>query len=568
MKLPLVCVPLPYEPQSSWLARVAWEHRCSVIELLAHCGVSEPQPGELQFGLCPSSLIHVSRATGIPARQIADLASRRLLHNMGEPTVRHAYRPLHAAQAAKAHLQLRDLRCCPTCLRERAGARHEHWLHRMSYCCLEHREALVPLEVLRQALGLRRTRPWSPPGAPGVAARHAAAWPTVTAPLRLDWLDERATFTLTDILEGRPTLRAGQLIGPAQTNTMLWATALMLARFICAEDIPLDNARRQALNALEIERQVSQRGAHIIRKRPELLAVVVPSAWLLAFGDHTPARQCLIDRLAARVREDKKTNPHVYYDRLAPWLTVDIATALTRTSNHRLHPTLTPRVYRSPGRLAATHIPQMLWPTVFQQRFATILPNLSTQPARVLCSIALLRFDHCANIKKAERALGQRGERAVVATHQLQRLEPWEHKLEFTEQITNLRDQLVGQLHTDYATLRRAFEHRDKAPRKLASSMIDVLDADGRLTATDHRHLLSDHGRAILVAWIWEHAILCRLDSSAAHKHGLKRDAMQRATFALLHPHHHALIATLEHLLDTPLTEPVITPLAHSPTAR
>jgi len=567
VRLPLGVAPERNEPQSSWLARIAWEHRCSVLELLAHCGVTELQPGELQFGLCPSSLIHVGRATGVPAGQIAGLASRRLLHHMGEPALRHLHRPTHAAQTGKAHLDLRDLRCCPTCLRERTGARHDHWLHRMSYCCLKHRESLVPLAALRQALGLWKVRPWGPPGALGVVHDRDARWLPISTPLELDSLDECATRTLQDILEGRPTIREGTQISPADATAMLWATTLMLARFMRADDLQLDNARRRTLRVLETERPAGQHQAHNIRKRPEFLAAIVPSAWMLALGPKTPTCRRLIDQLAARVREDKTTNAHTYYDRLPPWLTVEIATALTRTSSHRLLTALSPRVHRSPGRLAATHIPQMLWPTLFAQRFAALLPGVSTQAARVFCSIALLRFDHCNSLKSAERVLGQRGERAIAVTPLLERLQPWEHKLAFAQQISDLRDQLAGHLHTDYSKLRRAFEHQHKAPRALAEHLTDVLDLRGHISMSDRTHLLSDHGRAILAAWIWVHAIHCRLDASAAHKQGLKRDATQRATFELLRPVHNELIGALEDLLNTPLAEPLRTTNSTIPAA-
>jgi len=99
---------------------------------------------------------------------------------------------------------------------------------------------------------------------------------------------------------------------------------------------------------------------------------------------------------------------------------------LAETSQHRLKMVLR-RTARPTQVVAANQLPQMLWPALFHERFADLLPGLTRQAARAYCSVALLRLEHCASINEAEPMLGQRGEPPINMTNLLHRLLPWTH---------------------------------------------------------------------------------------------------------------------------------------------
>jgi len=402
MRLPLVCSPEHREPQSSWITRVAWENRCTPNALLEHCGLLELHRGETLLGLRPDGVARLSEATTIAPHTIDGLATRRLFENAGDAIDLEGSRQHWAGQIARAHVDVSSQRCCPQCLLERQGAMDERWLHRMSYCCPDHRLLLIRLPDLRRGLDIRHgPRRIGPPGTPGSTPAHGNQWPPLSAAIDFDELDEHATKTLQDILDGKSTRRNNQEINPYQTTRYLWATTLMLGRFIDAEDLPLDDTRRAAMTSLASQRGGRGPAATIVRKHPDRLAALVPSAWLLALGPDEARRDRLLDRVVVRVRDSdpRATKPHTYFPRLPLWLRAEMQQRLAETSQHRLKMVLR-RTARPTRVVAANQLPQMLWPALFDERFADLLPGLPRQAARAFCSVALLRLDHCASIKE------------------------------------------------------------------------------------------------------------------------------------------------------------------------
>jgi hypothetical protein len=204
----------------------------------------------------------------------------------------------------------------------------------------------------------------------------------------------------------------------------------------------------------------------------------------------------------------------------------------------------------------------MLWPALFDERFADLLPGLTRQAARAFCAVALLRLDHCASIKEAELMLGQRGEPAINMTNLLHRLLPWTHKLEFGRALRTLSDDLEGELITDYAKLRKRFETQRQATPELAEQLVDALERQEALAPSDRTLLLAPTGRATLAAWTWENAVQCRFSRSAPHMAGLSIKKARPIYERLLEPNRDALLDRLEDILDTPLHEPALAPVA------
>lgn len=567
MRLPLVCPPEQREPQSSWIARLAWENRCAPTALLHHCIDRELEAGEALLGLRHDGVLKLSHATTIAPEIIDGLATRRLFESAGDEIDPSAGRQLWATQIAHAHVDISSRRCCPQCLLERRGAMDNRWLHRMSYCCKRHGRVLIHLAELRQHLGVSLgRRRVGPLGAPRSSPAYGSRWPQLCASIDFDELDERATTTLEDILNGRSTTREHEPINAHQTTRYLWTTTLMLGRFMFADDLPLDAARRAAMTSLTGGPGGRGVGASIVRKHPDRLAALVPSAWLLALGPAGPRRDRLLKRVVERLRDNdpqEATTRYTYYSRLPPWLRTELEQGLAESSRHRFTMVLR-GAGQSSTRVSAKQVPQMLWPALFDDRFADLLPGLSLQAGRVFCSISLLRLDHCESLKEAALALGQRGQPAMNVSNLLHRLLPWEQKLEFAHALRKLADDLEGELITDYSALRTRFEHQAHVDPILASRLADALARDTEITSTDRKLLLAPIGRATLSAWIWEHAVQSRFDRSAAHLAGLSIRKARPIYERLLEPNRASLLDRLEVILDTPLHEPAL-PLRRGP---
>lgn len=561
MRLPLVCPPEEREPQSSWIARLAWENRCAPTALLHHCVGRELEAGEALLGLRPDGVLKLSQATTIAPDIIERLATRRLFESAGDKIAPSSNRQLWAAQIARAHVDVCSRRCCPHCLLERRGAMDDRWLHRMSYCCQRHGLVLIHLSELRQHLGVPPgRRRFGPPGAPGSTPAYGPRWPRLCAPIEFGELDGCAMTTLDDILNGRSTTRKGEQISPHQTTRYLWTTTLMLGRFMFVDDLHLDATRRGAMVSLAGGRGGRGVGASIVRKHPDRLAALVPSAWLLALGPAGPARDRLLQRVVTRLRDSdprEATTPYTYFSRLPPWLRNELEQGLAESSRHRFK-----MVLRDAGRsrrlVSAKQVPQMLWPALFDDRFADLLPGLSRQAGRVFCSISLLRLDHCASLKEAALVLGQRGQPAMNMSNLLHRLLPWAQKHEFAHALRKLADDLEGELITDYAALRTRFEDQTQVDPTLAARLADALAQDTTISPSDRTLLLAPIGRATLSAWIWEHALQCRFDHSAAHLAGLSIRKARPIYERMLEPNRAILLDRLEEILDTPLHEPAL----------
>jgi len=555
MRLPLVCQPQPHEPQFSWIDRLAWENRCTTDGLLAHCGVFDLRRAEKQLGLRPPSVARLSAATTIAPEAIEELASRRLFENAGDP-VDPADESNLLSNLARAHISFTSPRCCPECLLERDGAMHNHWLHRMSYCCEQHGLLLVTLADVRRELRLLRFRGFAPP----TSRTPISGWNRITQEIGVDALDHEATATLKRILDGRSSSRDGHRLTPHETGRILWATALMLGRLMHPQDLLLDARRQQAMANLVARRRTTHRRAENARNHPDWLGAIVPSAWLLALGPDGADRDRLIHRLVRRLRDPEHarvTKPQTYYRRLPPWLRQEISSRFTATSSHRFKPVL--RAQAGPARVVRpSQIPQMLWPTLFDDRFAMLLPGLRRDTARIFCSIALLRIDHCSSATEAELALGQRGQPALVTPHVLRQLHPWTHKGQFGRRLRALSDDLEGELLTDYANLRAAFEYEPACGKDLAEELARVIHRRGCLSVNDRALILGPTGRSVLAAWIWEHAIHCRFERSAAFNSGLRRAVARPIYERLLDPSRSELLDQLERAFDTPLHEPAL----------
>lgn len=561
MRLPLVCPPEQREPQSSWIARLAWENRCAPTALLDHFVGRELEAGEALLGLRSDGVVKLSQATTIAPDIIEGLATRRLFERAGDEIDPSSHHALWAGQIARAHVDVSSRRCCPDCLLERHGAMDDRWLHRMSYCCKRHRLVLIHLSELRQQLGMRLgRRRVGPPGAPDATPAYGSRWPQLCASIDFDELDECAMRTLDDILNGRAATRNGEQISPYQTTRYLWTTTLMLGRFMFVDDLPLDATRRVAMTSLAGGRGGRGIGASIVRKHPDRLAALVPSAWLLALGPAGPPRDRLLQRVVARLRDSdprEVTTPYTYFSRLPPWFRTELEQGLAESSRHRFKMVLRGAA-RSRRLVSAEQVPQMLWPALFDDRFADLLPGLSRQAERVFCSISLLRLDHCGSLKEAALVLGQRGQPAMNVSNLLHRLLPWAQKLEFADALRKLADDLEGELITDYAALRTRFEDQPQVDPKLASRLADALAQDAAITSSDRTLLLAPIGRATLSAWIWEHAVQARFDRSAAHLAGLSIRKARPIYERLLEPNRTILLDRLEDILDTPLHEPAL----------
>ena len=580
MRLPLVCAPRSDEPQLSWLTRLAWENRCSVVDLLEHCAIAVPGRSDLALGLTDRDLDVISQATSLPVDDLAGLGMRHTFARSGELTAVGDAIGVHRGTVfAHSHLRLEAERGCRECLRERRGAVQVRWLHRLSTCCMTHDVLLVDMFSDR-ARRIRRpplTSLARPPGAPGNQPTQGLGPLGGPEHVSLDWRDLGLAATIEGILAGQPAEFKGRQITPAETSRFLWCVVLLLARFIGPEDIPLDRPRREALEAFAARRpstrnQSAEPGT-VLRRDYASLAALAPSAWALTLGDDQPFRDDLLNKLIGRINAPQNRCAHVrsYNARLPDWLRIDIEGRTTayrfRFSSRRLERAGVAVHGAQPAHtILPSQIPQMLWPRVYKEAFAPLLPNLTTESGRTLCSILLLRVGPCSNLKSAARLLGQRGAPSVGALHYLVALtdgSPLRGSL--GHRLRTLSAQLATMdLPTDYAALRTKYEHCEVLKVRDASNIVAPLAAAGRLDSNAKNALLSSAGRAALALWIWTHATHSRVDKSARYNTGVDRQTVRLvATITSRHldPHSDTLLDILEEHLGMPLREPELRPL-------
>lgn len=583
MRLPLVCAPAPDEPQLSWLSRLAWENRCSVIDLLEHCGIAVPRRSDLALGLADPDLTRISEATSLAVDELRPLGMRHAFARAGEtlrvPTLPTAPR---GAAFAHAHLGLEGERGCLECLRERRGALDVHCLHRLSNCCVTHNLLLVNTIRPGYRSGERplstQGGPLGAPGAPGAPGADTPAWLSATTTLDIDWRDRGLATAIQNILAGRPARLNGQRIAPAATSRFLWCVVLLLARFIEPDDLDLDEPRRNLLIAFTerrpAKRQRTAEPGTLLRREPQTLAALAPTAWALMLSGNEPLRHEMLQKLVRRVNAPENratTRLQAYYPRLPDSLRTEL---IAEMSAYRLRYSgrcmdragLILSRTRARQGVAPSHIPQMLWPTMYDTEFASLLPTLTRQSGRTLCSILLLRVGPCTSLKSAARLLGQRGAPSTGGLDRLTKLMAnCPESTTIGPRIQALSAQLTAMtLHTDYAALRRRFEHCVLLEPHDAEEIVAAFADTAGLAPRADQILMSTAGRTALALWIWQHATHSRHDRSAKWGTGLNDRAvrdMATVTTRLLDPHRDELLDALEDYLDTPLREPPLHPL-------
>ncbi|MEJ7783819.1 MAG: TniQ family protein [Solirubrobacteraceae bacterium] len=559
MRLPLVCPPAPDEPQLSWLRRLAWENRCSVVALLSHCGIAMPTFSLLALGLSDDDLGRISRATSLPVELLNGLGLRHVVARAGEPVLTPELSAhQRGSTLAASYVSLDGVRRCPQCLIERQGAVSTRWLHRLSTCCITHEMTLASLPRPRAAVpedALRTTT--QPPGTPSPHRTRNTDWNRAAQAVTLDYRDCGLADAIDRILDGKCTQFADHLIPPAAVSRLIWGTVMLLARFVEVDDLELDKPRRAALTAYVARRPETrarrQEPNTRLRREHEALAALAPSAWALALGHSNTFRNDLLDCVAARIRALDRANVRIQsYHRLPAWLKAGLAERMSQTACHRLT-----RAKFRVSRLAGTgrgidpaHIPQMLWTSTFETNFAPLLPTLTPHSGRALCSILLLRMGPCASLKSAALALGQRGEPSVGVQRLLKLTDQEPLGPGFSSRLQTLCQHLEAtKLEADYASLRAQYEHCVELDATSAVMTVDALRNAGRLETGQEEMLMSRVGRTALASWIWVHATRSRLDKSAFHGTCPPRKtarAVAQIKARLLDPNQDALLQCLE----------------------
>lgn len=572
MRLPLVCTPLPDEPQLSWLRRLAWENRCSVASLLDHCEIELPTFSILALGLPDDHLRLLSQATSLPVDDIRSLGLKEVFARAGEPLITPDLSPhQRGSTLAGAHINLDGRRRCSQCLIDRQGAVSVRWLHRLSTCCISHEVLLIDLRTPRDSTTERPLGvTMQPPGTSGRHRKGNQEWRKRSQPIRLDWRDRGLALAIDRILAGEDQEFADRRIPPADASRMIWATTMLLARFVEPEDLELDASRSEALRTYIARRPATRarpREPHTrLRTEHAALAAIAPSAWALSFGGRQAFQDELLDRVITRVRaKENRRGARVqsYYSRLPPWLNAGISAGMRRTTCQRLiHADLRQSgTARTSRNVKPSHVPQMLWLATFEQNFAPLMPDLTQTSGRTLCSILLLRMGPCTSLKTAARALGQRGEPSLV-TPQAQMKLTDAHPLDavFSQRICALYRRLDEmELETNYAALRAEYEHCAQLRLRETERLIHALGAAGHLTDQHEHVLMSPRGRAALAAWIWVHATSSRPDKSPLHGTSPTPStarARARITARILDPNRDVLLRSLEAHHGMPLLAP------------
>lgn len=577
MRLPLVCFPALDEPQLSWLRRLAWENRCSVVSLLDHCGVAVPAFSILALGLPDDDLRQITNATSVPLDALRGLGLREVFLRAGEPLITPELSShQRGSMLAGSHINLDGRRRCPQCLIERQGAVSTRWLHRLSTCCITHQTLLIDMRTRRTTLPEHPLRVTAqPPGTRGHHRKSNPEWHQGAQPVRLDLRDLGLANTIDQILRGSGTEFAGRNLPPADVSRIIWSTVRLLARFLEPDDLELDQPRRAALRAYISRRpagRARQREPNTrLRQEHEALAALAPSAWALAIGGDQAFRDELLDRVVARVRAaNKRDGARVQsYHGLPEWIRAGIGDRMKRSASHRLvranlFATRVARMHRS---LRPSHIPQMLWLPTFEENFAALFPALTPDSGRTLCSILLLRMGPCTSLEDAARVLGQRGEPSIVAVQRLMK-QTDAHPLGtlFSQRLQSLSHHLEQTtLDTDYAALRAEYEHCVRLTPGAAANIISALAAAGCLSDEQQRQLLhSPAGRTALACWIWVHATCSRRDKSPFHGTCPSRStarAVASITTRLLDPNRDVLLCSLEAHHGMSLHAPALPPL-------
>lgn len=387
----------------------------------------------------------------------------------------------------------------------------------------------------------------------------------------LDWRDRGLGATIARMLDGQDTRFGDTRVPPAETSRIIWCVALFLARFVETGDLCVDDVRGSALEAFvagrPTERNRHREPSARLRHDHSALAALAPSAWALAFGDDQEFRNDLLDRVVVRLRAPENRQCRIEsYTRLPSWLRSDVGRRVRHTASHRLlRANLPARSLPCSVPDLRRRIPQMLWPTVFEQSFAPHLGGLSRDSGRTLCSILLLRLGPCTSLKSAALLLGQRGTPAICVAPLMMRTDKQPLTEAFSELLQSLNRQLQTMtLTTDYSALRAHYEHCVALDARDAARILTALSSAGCFTEGAEDKLMSVDGRTALALWIWIHATHSRFDKSP--KYGSwtpRRTALAVASISrdVLNPNREQLFDYLEGYHGMPLREPCFQPL-------